>query len=96
MEIAFVLKGLLYLSGVITLIFVIAKMTQGYLKGNLSLYHTNERRIKINERTILDTKRTLIRFNDSHYSYLLLLGNQGEQLLDKELLSSRITHEKSV
>lgn len=96
MDITLFVKALLCLIGIIALIFLAAKIVLIYVgKGSLTLYNNKERQIKITEKMHLDTKRTLIRFNDSKNSYLILLGVQGELLLNKDPISIERCDEKN-
>lgn len=87
-------KSLAALMLILALILLLAKIGQAHLKGKFNAYQN--RQIKVTERFALDAKRSLVRFQDHQHTYLVLLGQQGEHLLHKEILRSESAHDSSL
>lgn len=92
MEFWLLFKALAALAFIIILILLFAKVGQIYLKGKFNII-PQSRQLKVTERFALDAKRSLVRFQDNQHTYLVLLGQQGEQLLHKEALMLEGAHD---
>lgn len=72
-------KGVGVLSCLILCLLIVARITQTYLMKERE--SSKEKKLKILERKLLDSKRSLVRIEDEVNSYLILLGSQTEHLL---------------
>lgn len=85
MDFLLMVKALFSLGLIVALILLLAKAGQKCFRGRSNL-NPHHRQTKVIERYALDTKRSLVRFQDHQHIYLVLLGQQGEHLLHKEAL----------
>ncbi|WP_032113059.1 hypothetical protein [Candidatus Paracaedibacter symbiosus] len=88
MDLMVLVKTIAILGLVVGLVLLMAKLAQKHLAGGKLTFYGQERELKVLERMVIDPKRSVIRFQDHHNSYLVLLGNQGELLLSKQKLGS--------
>lgn len=95
MDFGLLFKVLAALILIIVLILLFARLGQTYLKGKFNVY-SQDCQLKVTERFALDTKRSIVRFEDHRYTYLVLLGQQGEHLLHKEMLMPESAHDSSL
>lgn len=92
MDFWLLVKAMFLLGLLVAFILLLAKVGQVYLKGRGHL-PSQGRQLKVTERFALDTKRNLVRFQDHRHTYLVLLGQQGELLLNKEISVVEKSHD---
>lgn len=89
-------KALGFLALIIMVILLLGKGAAVHLAKGKRLFYGAAPRLKIIDRQAIDGKRSLIRFQDDHHSYLVLLGTQTEHVLHKQAHPTENLHAPSV